>query len=130
MLNEATERLKAADAVGRSKAGDNLQTGGRAGSTLKALSTAERGLISIFQQGIRYGWYYGTRHILLVDAQQGILLQLPEGWDNAAGGSGPRTGSKEAVEWTLFDRNELRIAMAYMNWKSVQYIKAMYPSLQ
>ena len=73
---------------------------------------AVMGTLSMVQQAVRYGVWYGVEAVILTDYKCGIFLQIPE---HLHGSHGP---TDSGVPWFYIPGAKLRIVIAAAFWKS------------
>ncbi|KAF7796229.1 hypothetical protein EIP86_007403 [Pleurotus ostreatoroseus] len=73
---------------------------------------AVMGTLSMIQQAVRYGVWYGVEAVILTDYKCGILIEIPEHLH------GSHTPSEPEVSWAFIPNTDLRIVIAAVFWKS------------
>ena len=83
--------------------------------TMTAAVSLIRGTLSIIQQAVRYGRYYGANAVIVTDYDNAVILH---------GINQPLTDDKEKlIQWDFVAKKDIRLAVATMFWIACQEFK-------
>lgn len=78
-----------------------------------------KGVLSILQQIVRYGYHYGTSYSVVTDLDWAIILRMPDTWKERR-----NDGDVIVLEWTIVKRDNIPEALAFLIWLAMKKVRA------
>ena len=104
-------RINASDVQTIANAQISLSEDGHFGSVATTMASLQR--------AIRHGYHYGVNYIYITDYLNVIALRLPR---HATAGNALSENIYD-VQWALIEREEARLLLAFLLWKSMKGLK-------
>ena len=106
-------RINASDVQTIANAQISLSEDGHFGSVATTMASLQR--------AIRHGYHYGVNYIYITDYLNVIALRLPR---HATAGNASSENIYD-VQWALVEREEARLLLAFLLWKSMKGLKKL-----